>query len=203
VALAYFHEPGLPASLTNVPLEYFARALRLLRTQPGVDLDHVLVQGASRGGEGALLIGATYPDLVNGVVAGVPSSRVGHTPAGAAPAWSLHGRPIPPGEEIPVERIRGPVLMNCGGQDGEWPSCIFVDAVSFRLKQHHFGYPVTALKYPDGGHYVGLFTTSYTSWTRAALEPGPSGLTPGGMLPATLAGAADSHATLLALLKRL
>jgi hypothetical protein len=70
-----------------------------------------------------LLIGATYPDLVNGVVAGVPSSRVGHTPAGAAPAWSLHGRPIPPGEEIPVERIRGPVLMNCGGQDGEWPPC--------------------------------------------------------------------------------
>jgi hypothetical protein len=54
LALAYFHEPGLPATLTNVPLEYFARALRLLRSQPGVDLDHVLVQGVSRGGEGAL-----------------------------------------------------------------------------------------------------------------------------------------------------
>jgi hypothetical protein len=60
---------------------------------------------------------------------------------------------------------------------------------------------VTMLKYPDGGHYVGFFTTSYTSWTPSALEPGPSGLTPGGTLPATLAGAADSHAKLLALLR--
>jgi hypothetical protein len=93
--------------------------------------------------------------------------------------------------------------MNCAGQDGEWPSCIFVDAISFRLTQHHFRYPVTALKYPEGGHYVGLFTTSYTSWTPAALEPGPSGLTPGGTLPATLAGAADSHAKLLTLLHSL
>jgi len=134
LALAYFHEPGLPATLTDVPLEYFARAVRLLRSQPGVDPDHVLVQGASRGGEGA------------------------------------------------------------------WPSCIFVDAISFRLKQHHFRYPVTVLKYPDGGHYVGIFTTSYTSWTPAALEPAADGLTPGGTLPATLAGAADSHAKLLALL---
>ena len=200
LALAYFHEPGLPATLTDVPLEYFARAVRLLRSQPGVDPDHVLVQGASRGGEGALLVGAAYPDLVHGVVAGVPSSRAAHTPNGSTPAWSLHGRPIQPGEEIPVERIHGPVLTNCGGQDGEWPSCIFVDAISSRLKQHHFRYPVTVLKYPDGGHYVGIFTTSYTSWTPAALEPAADGLTPGGTLPATLAGAADSHAKLLALL---
>jgi pimeloyl-ACP methyl ester carboxylesterase len=76
LSLAYFHEPGLPDSLTNIPLEYFARALRLLRSQPGVDLDHVLVQEASRGGEAALLLGATFPDLVNGVVAGAPGSRV-------------------------------------------------------------------------------------------------------------------------------
>jgi dienelactone hydrolase len=203
IALAYFRAPGLPATLTDVPLEYFARALRLLRAQPGVDPDHLLVDGASRGGEAALLLGATYPDLVHGVVAGVPSSRVGRTPNGATPAWTLGGQPITPGEEIPVERIHGPVLMNCGGQDGEWPSCIFVDAVSSRLRQHHFRYPVTALKYPDGGHYVGLFTTSYVSWTVAVLEPGPGGLTPGGTLQATLAGAADSHAKLLPLLKGL
>jgi hypothetical protein len=84
-----------------------------------------------------------------------------------------------------------------------WPPCILVDAVSFRLTQDHFRYPVTMLKYPDGGHYVGFFTTSYTSWTPSALEPGPSGLTPGGTLPATLAGAADSHAKLLALFRSL
>jgi hypothetical protein len=37
LALAYFAAPGLPATLAGVPLEYFARAVRLLRAQPGVD----------------------------------------------------------------------------------------------------------------------------------------------------------------------
>ncbi len=204
LALAYFGAPGLPATLTKVPLEYFAKALALLRAQPGVDPDHVLVQGTSRGGEAALLVGSTYPDLVHGVVAGVPSSRIEPTPHRLdSPAWTLHGRPLTIGAEIPVERIRGPVLMNCGGQDGIWQSCLFVDAVSFRLKQHHFRYPVTALEYPDGGHYVGTFTTTYTSSTAATVESAPGGLIPGGTLPATLAGAAASHATLLTLLKGL
>lgn len=205
LALAYFGEPGLPATLRDVPLEYFAKALTLLRAQPGVDPDHVLVQGTSRGGEGALLVGATYPALVNGVVAGVPSNRAERTPFVAAvfSAWTVRGRPVPPGTEIPVERIRGPVLMNCGGQDGIWPSCPQVDAVALRLKQHHFRYPVTALEYPDGGHSVGGFSTFYTSWTDAALDPNSRGLTPGGTLPATLAGVADSHAKLLALLSSL
>jgi dienelactone hydrolase len=204
LALAYFGVAGLPATLREVPLEYFATALRLLRTQPGVDPGRVLVQGTSRGGEAALLVGSTYPDLVHGVVAGVPSSRVESTPGQPnSPAWTLHGKPLTIGAEIPVERIRGPVLMDCGGQDGVWQSCLFVDAVSFRLKQHHFRYPVTALKYPDGGHFVGTFTTTYTSWTAAAVESAPGGLIPGGTLPATLAGAADSHAKLLTLLRSL
>ncbi len=66
-----------------------------------------------------------------------------------------------------------------------------------------FRYPVTALEFPDGGHYVGSFATSYTSWTDAALDLQSNGLIPGGTLPATLAGAADSHAKLLALLRGL
>jgi dienelactone hydrolase len=203
LALAYFRAPGLPATLKDVPLEYFARALRLLRAQPGVDPHHVLVQGTSRGGEAALLLGATYPELVNGVVAGVPSSRVNATPNGSTPAWTVDARPVPIGQDIPVERIRGPVPMNCGGQDGVWQSCQFEDAVSFRLRQHHFRYPVTALNYPEGGHYVGTFSTAYISQTAASLDITPSGLIPGGTLPATLAGAADSHAKLLTLLRSL
>lgn len=203
LALAYFGEPGLPATLTNVPLEYFAKALTLLRAQPGVDPRHVLVQGVSRGGEAALLLGATYPDLVDGVVAGVPSSRVQLSPGLRGTAWTLRGRPLPAGEDIPVERIRGPVLMNCGGQDGVWPSCLFLEAVRTRLADRHFAHPVTALEYPEGGHYVGIFTTSYTSWTAAALDLQPNRESPGGTLPATLAGAADAHQKLLALLSSL
>jgi hypothetical protein len=162
------------------------------------------VQGASRGGEAALLVGATYPGLVNGVVAGVPGARAGGTLVTAGPpSWTVSGRPVPVGQDIPVERIRGPVVMNCGEQDGIWPSCLNMDAVSFRLKQHHFRYPVIALRYPDAGHFVGSFETSYVSVTDALLEVGPTGGNAGGTLEATLAGAADSHAKLLALLRSL
>ena len=133
LALAYFKAPGLPQTLRNIPLEYFTRALGVLRAQPGVDPRHVLVAGESRGGEAALLLGAYFPRLVNGVIAGVPSSVVNPGwPDTSQPAWTLGGRPLPavspsefgqpnpPGKPqavIPVERIRGPILLTCGEQD--------------------------------------------------------------------------------------
>lgn len=43
LALAYFKEPGLPSALERIPLEYFARALRMLRRQPDVDPAHLVV----------------------------------------------------------------------------------------------------------------------------------------------------------------
>ena len=76
LSLAYFKEPGLPQTLKDIPLEYFATALRWLAAQPGVDPKRVVVLGGSRGGEGALLIGSTYPDLVHAVIADVPSDQV-------------------------------------------------------------------------------------------------------------------------------
>jgi pimeloyl-ACP methyl ester carboxylesterase len=76
LALTYFRAPGLPRQLTGIPLEYFARAIAWLRTQPEADSDRILVVGHSRGGELALLLGATYPAAVNGVIALVPSSKV-------------------------------------------------------------------------------------------------------------------------------
>lgn len=39
LALAYFDEPGLPCSLSNIPLEYFGNAIRWLRSQPQVTED--------------------------------------------------------------------------------------------------------------------------------------------------------------------
>ena len=49
--LAYFGEPGLPATLKDIPLEYFARALRWLDRQPAVLKGHTYVLGGSRGSE--------------------------------------------------------------------------------------------------------------------------------------------------------
>ncbi|HWD42480.1 MAG TPA: acyl-CoA thioester hydrolase/BAAT C-terminal domain-containing protein [Actinomycetota bacterium] len=214
LALAYFKAPGLPQSLHDIPLEYFTRALKELRARPGVDPDHVLVAGVSRGGEAALLLGAHFPQLVNGVVAGVPSSVVnpGDRPDTTRPAWTLGGRPLPavspsefgrpdqtsnPGAAIPVERIRGPVLLACGEQDVVWPSCGYVDAITARLRAHRFAHPVTALRYRDAGHLIGGLTAWYDSLTDDALTSS------GGTVSGTQAAQADAHAKLLALLAAL
>lgn len=209
LALAYFKVPGLPQGLADIPLEYFTKALAVLRAQAGVDPDHVLVMGYSRGGEAALLLGAYFPQLVNGVIAGVPSSVVNPGfPDTSRPAWTARGRPLPavspsefghaapadaPEAVIPVEKARGPILLTCGGQDVVWPSCAYTDAITARLTAHHFGYPVTALRYPDAGHFAGNLT-AYYSLTDAALT------TFGGTLTGTQTALADGHSKLLALL---
>jgi dienelactone hydrolase len=147
LALAYFKAAGLPATLANVPLEYFATALHWLAKQPDVNPARLVVDGASRGGEAALLIGATYPNLVHGVIAGVPSNvAICSYPGCTGPAWTLHGRPVPytsdfnnprpidnPNAVIKVERINGAVLLNCGGDDQIWDSCPYAHAVMSRL----------------------------------------------------------------------
>jgi acetyl esterase/lipase len=210
LALAYFKAPGLPRALHDIPLEYFTRALEVLRAQPGVDPGHVLVAGESRGGEAALLVGAHFPKLVDGVVAGVPSSVVNPGfPDAGKPAWTLGGRPLPavspsefgqpnpPGAAqavIPVERIRGPLLLACGGQDLIWPSCGYLDAITARLRAHGSASPVTALRYPDAGHLIGGLAAWYGSLTDDALTSF------GGTVAGTQAAQADAHAKLLALL---
>ena len=167
LALAYFKAPGLPDSLADIPLEYFATALRWLSRQPGVDPDHLVVDGDSRGGEAALLIGATFPTLVHGVVAGVPSNvAVCSYPGCTGPAWTLHGRPVPftrqfndpyptddPRAVIQVEHINGPVLLNCGGLDPIWHSCAYARAVMSRLGHRRFDDQLQACS--DCDHFVG------------------------------------------------
>ena len=210
LALAYFKAPALPKTLNNLPLEYFSKALGVLRVQPGVDPRHMLVMGVSRGGEAALLLGAYFPRLVNGVIAGAPSSMVNPGwPDTSQPAWTLGGRPLPavspsefgqpnpPGKPravIPVERIRGPILLTCGELDLVWPSCAYTDAITARLSARQFAYPVTALRYPDAGHLVGGLTAYFGSMTDDALT------SYGGTVAGTQAAQADAHAKLLALL---
>ncbi|HET9830960.1 MAG TPA: acyl-CoA thioester hydrolase/BAAT C-terminal domain-containing protein [Vicinamibacterales bacterium] len=75
LALAYFAMDGLPRDLVEIPLEYFKRAIDWLRAHPAVDPERIGLLGHSRGGEAALLIAATYPE-VRLVVANVPSHVV-------------------------------------------------------------------------------------------------------------------------------
>lgn len=93
-ALAYFGAEGLPPTLDRIPLEYFGTALAWLAAQPGVDGNRIAVMGLSRGGELALLIGATFPN-VRAVVAYVPSGIAWPAfPASGHGAWTFEGKEI-------------------------------------------------------------------------------------------------------------
>jgi dienelactone hydrolase len=157
LALAYFKEPGLPKQLDDIPLEYFARAIRWVQRQPGVDPDKVVLLGISRGGEASLLIGATYPRLVHGVIAFVPSDEVN-------PGWTLHGRPVKPYEFIRVEHIRGPILTASGGRDQVWSSSVYTEQIEQRLDDHRFRFAHERLDFPKAGHFLG--GTAPVIWPR-------------------------------------
>lgn len=105
LALAYSGVDPLPRDLVEIPLEYFAEAIAWLKDRSSVvDADRVAVMGNSKGGELALLIGATYPKDIKAVVGYVPSAVVWQgapstdrwsyqwTPRSS---WTLGGEPLP------------------------------------------------------------------------------------------------------------
>jgi dienelactone hydrolase len=181
LGLAYFADPGVPATLENVPLEYFARAIDWLSAQPGVDPKRIGIFGGSKGAEAALLI-AARDKRIKAVVAGVPSSVAwqGYNPANftnPGPSWIEGGKPVPfapydrsapfrglldlyqrslakapAGAVIPVERIQGPVLLVSARDDKLWPSAAMGDAVIARLDKAKFPYAHRNLAYDSAGH---------------------------------------------------
>lgn len=174
LALAYFDEPGLPDALERIPLEYFAGAARWLGHQPGTDAGDLTVWGISRGSEAALLLGAYFPGLVHAVIGGSPSSvtngavSLTHSVPPTDPAWTLHGEPLPvaspyeapyspgnPAAVIPVQKIKGPVLLLVGADDQLWPSPTYAQAIMIRLERYQDRYPHTDLVFPGAGHAVG------------------------------------------------
>ena len=101
LAFAYFGIDPLPPGLREIPLEYFGKGIRWLQRQEGVQPQPLGVLGQSRGGELALLLGATFPEI-GAVVAYVPSGvlwmgiQLGDAArTQAVPAWTFDGRPIP------------------------------------------------------------------------------------------------------------
>jgi dienelactone hydrolase len=115
--------------------------------------------GASRGAEGALLIASYQPHLFDAVVADSPSAFVNPAFGGkrGAAAWTLHGRPLKGGMNIPVTDIRVPLLLGDGGQDAVWDSAGSATEImqELRFSPDHARY--ANLFYPGAGHaYFGL-----------------------------------------------
>jgi dienelactone hydrolase len=171
LGVAYFDEPGLPQTLSAIPLEYFAGALRWLARQPGVDPAGVAVLGISRGSEAAQLLGVYYPSLVHAVIASVPSdAAICSCPACNGPAWTLHGRALPYTKDfdnpsptdnlaavIPDQRIQGPVFLDCAEADQTWTSCPYAQAIIRLLDAYRDRWAHVLYAYPGAGHFVGTF----------------------------------------------
>jgi len=101
LALAYFGVEPLPEQLQEIPLEYFERAIEWMRAQPSVDPSKLGLVGTSKGGEAALLLGATYRQI-RAVVAYSPSYVVfqgidlAWSDASASKSsWTRDGKPVP------------------------------------------------------------------------------------------------------------
>jgi dienelactone hydrolase len=169
LGVAYFKMPLLPQTLSNIPLEYFAKALTWLAHQPGVDPGAITVLGISAGSEAAQLLGVHYPNLVHAVIASVPSDVANCSFSDCyGPAWTLHGKPVSytgefaepqpidnPAAVIPDQRITGPVFLDCGEADQAWPSCPYAQTIMKELDAHHDQWAHVMYSYPGAGHGVG------------------------------------------------
>jgi len=155
LAVAYFHAPGLPQALHDIPLEYFATAARWLARQPGVDPAHLIALSASRGTEAALLLSEHFPGLVHGAVLYAPTDVVvGSFPEQGGAAWTLGGKELPRDARIPVDHVSGPVLAIAGADDQLWPSMTAAPRIALELDDAHNRFPHRALVYPQAGHGV-------------------------------------------------
>ncbi len=184
LSLAYFGIGMLPAQLEEIPLEYFKKAIDFVRAHPAVDSKRIAFIGNSKGGEAALLIAATYPEI-KAVVAGVPSNVVWQSinfkERTVKSSWTLGDKPIqfvpydttPPFTSmsamylkslenkaavmratIPVEKIKGAVLLVSGNDDKVWVSRLMSDLVIERLKKNNFRFKYEHLSYDNAGHAV-------------------------------------------------
>jgi len=179
-AAAYFDAPGLSRSLVRVPIEIVDRALHFLGHQAGVDSTRLALVGTSRGGELALLAASHFGEA-RAVVGIVPSAVVeaglefGKGPVPVS-AWTYKGKDVPfmrfadwvtfartgagwtriAPAVIPVERIRGPILLISGDDDQLGFSSPLSRIGVARLRQHGHPYADEWLHYADAGHLIGI-----------------------------------------------
>lgn len=175
LSLAYFKEAGIPATLDQIPMEYFISAVDYLVTVPAVDAGKIGVVSGSRGSEAALLL-ASLDARIKSVVVTTPSNVAWQGMTMAKSAWTYKGQDIPAlamglDENAPkvsrfeaalankdnvwraqfaLEKIHGPIFMVSAQKDQIWPSWQMATEITAYLKAHDFQYSVTHSSYPTG-----------------------------------------------------
>ncbi|MET1259584.1 acyl-CoA thioester hydrolase/BAAT C-terminal domain-containing protein [Flagellimonas sp. DF-77] len=101
LSLPYAGGGKLPRLPEEIELEYFEEALRWLSARPEVDPDKIVVMGASRNAELALVLGATFPGQIHGVVGYAPSAVswsntvLPYNSDEIKASWTYQGKAIP------------------------------------------------------------------------------------------------------------
>jgi dienelactone hydrolase len=180
LAVGYFGTENTPASLDRISLNAIHDSITsTIRKHPQIDKYKIALYGGSRGGELVLNLASRYEDY-NAVIAIVPShvtlpTRFGW---GAKSSWSFLGEEVPyissvnPSRggdffsdfseiledeqavsraAIPVERIKGPILLLSARSDEVWPSTLMCDKMIKRLKSNHFKFYVEHIPL-EGSH---------------------------------------------------
>ncbi len=175
LGLAYFKSDGLPATLDQIPIEYFIEAIDYLQTLSQIDSSRIGVVSGSRGSEAALLL-ASHDNRIKSVVVTTPSSTSWGGMTTSNSAWTLHGKDIPhlrlalpdstlqirrfeaaladaeavKQATIPIERINGPIFLVSAKGDQIWPSYLMSLAMESYLTDHSFNHSVTHSSYLTG-----------------------------------------------------
>lgn len=121
------------AGAKTLPVETVFLALDWLGRQDGIPRDRIAVVGLDAGAMLALVAATRTQRIIGLIVDGLPTK----TPAAdSAPTFSLNGAPLPPLDDIPIWRVRGPILVL-----GPAPA----DAFAI-LDQRHFAWPARAVE---------------------------------------------------------
>ena len=101
LSIPYYGLEGLPDLMEEIPLEYFKNAIEWVKRQSEVDDKKIIVMGASRNAELALVIASHFPNDISGVIAYSPSSVswsntvMPFNSENIKPSWTYNNKPVP------------------------------------------------------------------------------------------------------------
>ncbi|MCV2351690.1 acyl-CoA thioester hydrolase/BAAT C-terminal domain-containing protein [Paucibacter sp. Y2R2-4] len=176
IGLVYFKtEPGLPATLDQIPMEYFISAVDYAQSLPEIDGQRIGVVSGSRGAEAGFLLAILDP-RIKSVVITTPSKVAWGGMTSSRSAWTYQDQDIPAlhlpdlpnipqierfkialsetekvkAATFAFEKIQGPILLISAENDQIWPGTAMSQDIMDYLKSHNFRYSAVHKSYPTG-----------------------------------------------------
>ncbi|NOY36849.1 MAG: acyl-CoA thioesterase [Chlorobi bacterium] len=95
LSVAYFNEKGLPAQLSEIPLEYFERVFAWLMKNPITCGKEIGILGMSKGAELALILASRYPFITRVAVFAPHAYCFQGLAFKNVSSWTYEGKPLP------------------------------------------------------------------------------------------------------------